>query len=107
MRMTVIIGFQDQRDAQRFRVDLKERMEKFALSLNEGKTRLIEFGRYANERRKKRRAKLSLSTFWVLRTFAARQAQGSDKSCAELSGSGEMRSSRQSASNYAIDVKNR
>ena len=49
-----IIGFQDQRDAQRFRVDLKERMEKFALSLNEGKTRLIEFGRYANERRKKR-----------------------------------------------------
>src|SRR5260370_15661627 len=29
-------------------------MEKFALSLNEGKTRLIEFGRYANERRKKR-----------------------------------------------------
>ena len=49
-----IVGFQDQWDAQRFRVDLKERMEKFALSLNEGKTRLIEFGRYANERRKKR-----------------------------------------------------
>lgn len=56
-----IIGFQDQRDAQRFRVDLKERMEKFALSLNEGKTRLIEFGRYANERRKKRNAGKALT----------------------------------------------
>jgi hypothetical protein len=57
--------------------------------------------------RNEMRAKLSLSTFWVLRTFAARQAQESYKSCGELSGSGEMRSSRQSASNYAIDVKNR
>src|SRR5689334_10073234 len=43
-----------------------------------------------------------LLTFCVLRTSAARQAQGSSKSCGELSGSGEMRNSRQSASNYAI-----
>jgi RNA-directed DNA polymerase len=49
-----MVGFQDRWDAQRFQVDLKERMEKFALSLNVGKTRPIEFGRYAEERRKKR-----------------------------------------------------
>src|SRR5580704_9456975 len=36
-----IIGFQDQWDAQRFRVDLKERMEKFALSLNEGNPGIV------------------------------------------------------------------
>ena len=49
-----IVGFQNRPEAERFRVELKERLAKFALSLSEEKTRLIEFGRYANERRKKR-----------------------------------------------------
>src|SRR5262245_55902884 len=41
-------------DAERFLIDLKERSAKFALSLHPQKTRLLEFGRYAAERRAER-----------------------------------------------------
>src|ERR1022692_4327957 len=41
-------------DAKRFPADLGERLEKFALSLHPDKTRLIEFGRFAAERRARR-----------------------------------------------------
>ena len=34
-----------------FLIDLKERLAQFALTLHPEKTRLIEFGRYAAERR--------------------------------------------------------
>ena len=40
--------------AERFLIDLKERLAKFALSLHPEKTRLLEFGRYAAERRAER-----------------------------------------------------
>ena len=46
-----IVGFQHRSDAERFLSDLKERLAAFALSLHPDKTRLIEFGRYAAERR--------------------------------------------------------
>ena len=46
-----IVGFQHRSDAERFLNDLKERLAAFALSLHPEKTRLIEFGRYAAERR--------------------------------------------------------
>ena len=46
-----IVGFQHRHDADRFLNDLKDRLAKFALSLHPEKTRLIEFGRYAAERR--------------------------------------------------------
>src|SRR5262249_28413026 len=46
-----IVGFQHRSDAERFLNDLKERLVAFALSLHPEKTRLIEFGRYAAERR--------------------------------------------------------
>jgi RNA-directed DNA polymerase len=46
-----IVGFQHRGDAERFLNDLKERLAAFALSLHPEKTRLIEFGRYAVERR--------------------------------------------------------
>lgn len=49
-----IVGFQYQLDAQRFLQELKERFQKFGLELHPDKTRLIEFGRFAAERRKKR-----------------------------------------------------
>jgi RNA-directed DNA polymerase len=49
-----IVGFQHQHDAERFMSDLKERLAAFALSLHPEKTRLIEFGRYAAERRAER-----------------------------------------------------
>jgi RNA-directed DNA polymerase len=49
-----VLGFQHQEDAQRFLEQLQERVRKFGLELHPEKTRLIEFGRYAAERRKKR-----------------------------------------------------
>lgn len=51
-----IVGFQHQRDAERFLNDLKERLAQFALGLHPEKTRLIEFGKFAAERRAKRGA---------------------------------------------------
>ena len=49
-----VLGFQHQKEAERFLVQLRERLGKFGLELHPEKTRLIEFGRYAAERRKKR-----------------------------------------------------
>jgi RNA-directed DNA polymerase len=49
-----IIGFQHETDARRFLDLLRERMGKFALALHPEKTRLIEFGRFAAENRKRR-----------------------------------------------------
>jgi RNA-directed DNA polymerase len=49
-----IVGFQHESDALRFLDEMRERLGKFALSLHPEKTRLIEFGRFAAERRKRR-----------------------------------------------------
>ena len=49
-----VLGFQHREDAERFLEQLRERLGKFGLELHPEKTRLIEFGRYAAERRKKR-----------------------------------------------------
>lgn len=49
-----IVGFQHQREAERFQRALKERLAKFSLALQEQKTRIIEFGRFAIENRKAR-----------------------------------------------------
>jgi RNA-directed DNA polymerase len=49
-----VVGFQDQGDAERFLRDLRRRFEQFGLQLHPDKTRLLEFGRYAAERRAKR-----------------------------------------------------
>ena len=49
-----IVGFQHESDARRFLDEMRERLREFALSLHPEKTRLIEFGRFAAERRKRR-----------------------------------------------------
>jgi RNA-directed DNA polymerase len=49
-----VLGFQYREDADLFLAQLRERLLKFGLKLHPDKTRLIEFGRYAAERRKKR-----------------------------------------------------
>jgi group II intron reverse transcriptase/maturase len=46
-----IVGFEHEADARRFLDAMRERLEKFALSLHPDKTRLIEFGRHAASRR--------------------------------------------------------
>lgn len=49
-----VVGFQHHSDAERFLGELQTRLQKFSLELHQDKTRLIEFGRYAHERRKAR-----------------------------------------------------
>ena len=49
-----VVGFQHRRDAERFLQELGGRLEKFGLALHPEKTRLIEFGRFAAENRRKR-----------------------------------------------------
>jgi RNA-directed DNA polymerase len=49
-----IVGFQHESDARRFLDEMRERLGKFALTLHPEKTRLIEFGRFAAERRWRR-----------------------------------------------------
>jgi RNA-directed DNA polymerase len=49
-----VVGFQHRRDAERFLQELGERLEKFGLALHSEKTRLIEFGRFAAENRRRR-----------------------------------------------------
>ncbi len=49
-----VLGFQHREDAELFLKQLQGRVRKFGLELHPDKTRLIEFGRYAAERRKKR-----------------------------------------------------
>jgi group II intron reverse transcriptase/maturase len=50
----IVLGFQVKSDAERFRAELTERLAKFALELHPEKTRLLEFGPYAAERRARR-----------------------------------------------------
>src|SRR6266581_3088572 len=49
-----IVGFQHESNVRRFLDEMRERLGKFALTLHPEKTRLIEFGRFAAERRKRR-----------------------------------------------------
>jgi group II intron reverse transcriptase/maturase len=49
-----IVGFQHQVDADRFLENLRERLGKFGLELHPDKTRRIEFGRFAEQNRKRR-----------------------------------------------------
>jgi group II intron reverse transcriptase/maturase len=49
-----VVGFQHESDARRFLEDLRERFRQFNLELHADKTRVIEFGRYATERRESR-----------------------------------------------------
>ena len=49
-----IAGFEHRNDAERFLADLRDRFARFGLELHPDKTRLIEFGRFAAERRDNR-----------------------------------------------------
>ena len=49
-----VVGFQYRKEAEQFQKGLQERFQKFNLKLHAEKTRLIEFGRYAAETRKRR-----------------------------------------------------
>ena len=50
----IIVGFEQEEESVRFLDALKARFAEFALALHPDKTRLIEFGRFAADKRKKR-----------------------------------------------------
>jgi group II intron reverse transcriptase/maturase len=50
----LIADFEHEADARRFWDSMRERFEKFGLELHGDKTRLLEFGRYATERRQRK-----------------------------------------------------
>lgn len=50
----IVVGFEHEADARRFWDAMRTRFEQFGLELHGEKTRLLEFGRYAAERRQRR-----------------------------------------------------
>jgi len=50
----LIVGFERREEAERFLADMRARLAQFSLELHSEKTRLIEFGRFAAERRARR-----------------------------------------------------
>ena len=50
----LVVGFESRAEADRFLELFRERLAKFGLELHAEKTRLIEFGRYAEQNRKRR-----------------------------------------------------
>src|SRR5207248_10978165 len=54
LRRRCRVGFEHRKEAEAFLEQLRERMQKFGLELHPEKTRLIEFGRFAEDNRKRR-----------------------------------------------------
>jgi RNA-directed DNA polymerase len=50
----IVVGFEHEADARRFWEHMRARLEEFSLSLHPDRTRLIEFGRFAADRRARR-----------------------------------------------------
>ena len=50
----LVVGFQHRHEAERFLAEFQERLAKFGLELHPDKTRLIEFGRFAQDNRRQR-----------------------------------------------------
>ena len=67
-----IVGFQYLSDAHRFQEVLKKRLEKFALTLERKKTRLIEFGRFATKHAKEQGKRLETIYFLGFTHYCAR-----------------------------------
>jgi RNA-directed DNA polymerase len=50
----IVLGFQSEREAKRFQVELEERFRQFHLEMHPDKTRLLEFGPFAASNRRRR-----------------------------------------------------
>jgi group II intron reverse transcriptase/maturase len=50
----LVMGFEHEADARRFLDEMRDRLGKFALTLHPDKTRLVEFGRFAEANRQRR-----------------------------------------------------
>jgi group II intron reverse transcriptase/maturase len=73
----IVVGFQHEADAKRFRDDMGRRLAEFALTLHPEKTRLIAFGRFAAENRARRAlGKPETFNFLGLRHICGRSRRG-------------------------------
>ena len=71
-----VVTFQYKSDAEWFYEHLKHRMEYFGLSLEEEKSRLIEFGRYAKARCQKLGKKPETFTFLGFTHYCSQSRNG-------------------------------
>jgi RNA-directed DNA polymerase len=72
-----VVGFTDPGEGERYLADLRERLARFRLALHPDKTRLIEFGRYAAEdRRRKGLGKPETFDFLGFTHISGRTRQG-------------------------------
>ena len=72
-----VVGCEKRQEAEQFQEALRQRFAKCGLELHPEKTRLIEFGRFAQERRASAAwATLKASTFWVSRPGAGSPEKG-------------------------------
>ncbi len=82
-----IVGFEHEDEARHFLEALRERLREFALSLHPEKTRLIEFGRFAVENRRRRGlGKPETFNFLGFTLSAADPDEASSRSGASLAG---------------------
>jgi len=72
-----VIGFQHQHEAQKFLKEIREHLRQYGLELNEDKTRLIRFGRFARLNREERgEGKPEAFTFLGFRHICAENSLG-------------------------------
>ena len=79
-----IAGFQYKEDAERYYTLLKERLRKFNLELEESKSRLIEFGRYAETNSKRKYGKKPETFDFLGFTFYCGKGKRSRNFCVKL-----------------------
>lgn len=73
----IVAGFAHEWEARQFLTELRERMKQFGLSLHPDKTRLVEFGRHAAQRRARRgQSKPETFNFLGLTHICGRTRQG-------------------------------
>jgi group II intron reverse transcriptase/maturase len=79
-----VMGFQYRSDAEQFQTELKERLAKFSLEMHEGKTKLIEFGRFAIEDRKKHGEGKNNGRFTIYRKTITKRLRDKIKKVREI-----------------------
>src|SRR5262245_7099190 len=73
----LVVGFEHRTEAERFLEEFRERLAKFGLELHAEKTRLIEFGRFAaQDRRRRGKAKPETFTFLGFTHFCGQLTTG-------------------------------
>ena len=72
-----VVCFQHKADAKEFYEALKRRMERFGLSLEEQKSRLLEFGRFAAQNRRRSGKKPETFTFLGFTHYCSKSRDGS------------------------------